>query len=81
MCILSLKSCFSRLHVKRYDKSMIKGPYLWHESDVAPGVVSFVIFKDKLLTRLAWTLKIVCLPSPDPGFGSRVSWSGFVLFW
>ena len=27
--ILSLKSCFSRLHVKRFDNTC---PYLWHES-------------------------------------------------
>ena len=33
MCILSLKSCFSRLHVKSFDKSNTC-PYLQHESDV-----------------------------------------------
>ena len=50
--ILSLKSCFSRLHVRSFYKNNTC-PYLQYESGM-PCVVSFITFSDKLLRRVSY---------------------------
>lgn len=64
--LYSLKTCFSRLHVKSFEKSN-NCFYLWHKSDIMLGVVSFVIFNDRLLTRLSCYFSI----------SSKCSWCDF----